>query len=496
MNPLHSLTLGDLAREHRRSWPLATAVVDGDVRHTYPELDDRVNRLTNALAAEGVGPGDRLLWLGQNSHRVLESLLAAAKLGAVLSVANWRQSAAELRFVLGDLEPAVVFWQPLDGVAEVRDAAEKARWIQDGAEYETLLATGAAADPEIAVDPAAPVLALYTAALDGTPNAALLSHAALIGHSLSLALARQMEPGFAYLNSGPLFHVGTAMFCLATFQLGGKNVFLPAYDAAEAARLIEAERCDGAFLFGPMIDALVEAGAGHDLSSLHAPAGSEAWNAMITVDTSPWSRAFAGYGQTEVGGMLTYSGYGVGGIGSHGRPSPLVQVRIVDPSGAELPVGEIGELVARGQHMMTGYHNRPALNAAKQTGGWHHTGDLGRRESDGTLSFLGPRLRMLKSGGENIYPVEVERCLATHPAVAECAVIGERDMEWGQRVVAVVVLKGEATAGELIAHCRDSIASYKKPSRVEFADAIPKRGYSPDYDALDAAYGGGGYPGS
>jgi long-chain acyl-CoA synthetase len=495
MNPLHSLTLGDLAREHRRSWPLATAIVDGEVRLTYPELDDRVNRLSSALAAKGVGDGDRLLWLGQNSYRVLESLLAAAKLGAVLCVANWRQSASELRGILDDLEPAVVLWQPLEAVAEAREEST-ALWVADGDEYEEFVAGGAADDPEVAVDPQAPVLALYTAAFDGTPNAALLSHAALIGHSMSLALARQMEPGFAYLNSGPLFHVGTAMFCLATFTLAGKNVFLPSFDAAQAARLIEAERCDGAFLFGPMIDALVEAGADHDLTSLKAPPASEKFNAMITVDTSPWARAFFGYGQTEVGGMLTYSGYGVGGIGSHGRPSPLVQVRIVDPSGNEVAPGEIGEITTRGLHVMTGYHNRPELNAAKQAGGWHHTGDLGRRETDGTLSFLGPKLRMLKSGAENIYPVEVERALASHPAVAEAAVIGEPDPTWGQRVVAVVVLSGEARAEELIAHCKDAIASYKKPSRIEFTDAIPKCGYSPDYDALDAAYGGGGYPGS
>ncbi len=495
MNPLHSLTLGDLLREHRRGWPLATAVVDGDVRLTYPELDDRVNRLASALAAKGVGTGDRLLWLGQNSFRVQESLLAAAKLGAVLCVANWRQSAAELRFVLDDLAPAAVLWQPMDAVTEVREGATSL-WIADGTEYEEFVAAGSAEDPDTDVDPESPVLALYTAAFDGTPNAALLSHSALIGHSTSLALARQMEPGFAYLASGPLFHVGTMMFCLATFCLGGRTVFLPAFDAARAAELIEAERCDGAFLFGPMVDALVEAGTGYDLTSLKAPSGSAAFNAMITVDTSPWARAFAGYGQTEVGGMLTYSGYGVGGIGTHGRSSPLVQVRILDPSGSEVASGEIGEIVTRGLHVMSGYHNRPELTAAKQAGGWHHTGDLGRRETDGTLSFLGPRLRMLKSGAENIYPVEVERCLASHPAVAECAVIGEPDATWGQRVVAVVVLSGEASAEDLVVHCKDAIASYKKPSRIEFADAIPKRGYAPDYDALDAAYGGGGYPGT
>jgi long-chain acyl-CoA synthetase len=509
MDPLHSLTLGDLARENRRNWPQATATVDGAIRLTFPELDDRVNQLANALVAEGVEPGDRVLWLGQNSFRVLESLLAAAKVGAVLCPANWRQSASELRFVIDDLAPRVVFWQQADigeAVAEARDTAEtKALWVRhdaaagDEGSYEALLASGSTTDPQVAVDPHAPVLALYTAAFDGTPNAALLSHAALIDHNMSLALARQMEPGFAYLDSGPLFHVGTMMFCLATFHLGGKNVFLPTFTADEAARLIDAERCDGAFLFGPMVDQMVEANSGgkYDLKCLRAPAGKDEWNAMITVDDSPWHRAFYGYGQTEVGGMLTFAGYGVGGAGSSGRPSPLAQVRILDPAGNEAAAGEIGEIVARG-HVTNGYHNRPDLNAARQAGGWHHTGDLGRRESDGTLSFLGPKLRLIKSAAENIYPVEVEKALTTHPAVAECAVIGQPDEQWGQSVVAIVVLAPDATASaeELIEHCRQSIASYKKPRRVEFTDALPKRGYSPDYDALDAQYGGGGYPGT
>jgi long-chain acyl-CoA synthetase len=226
--------------------------------------------------------------------------------------------------------------------------------------------------------------------------------------------------------------------------------------------------------------------------------GSDEWNAMVRPDTSPWGRSLGGYGQTEVAGMLTFTAYGIGGIGTHGRPSPLVQVRIVDPQGEDVPDGTIGEIVAKGPHLMSGYYNRPELNPARQQGGWHHTGDLGRREADGTISFVGPKLRMLKSGSENIYPVEVERCIATHPGVAECAVIGIPDPKWTQAVKAIVVRAEASTvdADEIIEHCRAHIASYKKPQVVEFVDAIPKRGFAPDYDVLDEEFGGGGYPGS
>jgi long-chain acyl-CoA synthetase len=170
---------------------------------------------------------------------------------------------------------------------------------------------------------------------------------------------------------------------------------------------------------------------------------------------------------------------------------------VVGPDGQPAPAGEIGELVVRGPMVMCGYHRRPDLTAARQRHGWHHTGDLGRREADGSLSFVGPMTRIVKSAAENIYPAEVEACLRTHPAVAEAAVIGVPDPRWGQSVKAVVVLAQGCTAGaeELVDHCRTRIASYKKPRFVEFAGALPRRGGAVDYDALDAGYGGGGYPG-
>ncbi|WP_329519942.1 AMP-binding protein [Spirillospora sp. NBC_01491] len=501
MPSIHGLTLGDVLSEHRRGRPLGTAVVDGPVRLTYPELGDRVDRLAGALAADGVGTGDRVLWLGQNSFRVLELLLACGRLGAVFCPANWRQTADELAHILDDLTPRVVVWEASEAVEKARGQVTlDARWIGSGEEYEAYAAAGTPA-AETAADADAPVLAMYTAAFDGRPNAALLSHSALVAHSMALLHVRQMEDGFAFLACGPLFHVGTMMFTLATFQLGGKLVFTPAYEPGEVCRLIDAEKCTQAFLFGPMIDGLVEANAGgaHDLSSLRFVSHSPAWDAMITVDDSPWcASGMGGYGQTEVGGMLTFLGLGMGGAGGAGRPSPLVHVRLLGPAGEEVPAGEVGEICARGLSLFSGYWNRPELNAAKAAGGWHHTGDLGRREPDGTLTFIGPRLRMIKSANENIYPAEVERALRTHPAVADAAVIGVPDDRFGQSPKAVVVLKdgAAATADEIIEHVRAEIASYKKPREVAFTDAIPKKGYTPDYDALDAAHGGGAYPGT
>ncbi|GAA0945426.1 AMP-binding protein [Nonomuraea longicatena] len=522
---IHDLTLSDVLAEHARSRPLKTAAVDGGTRLTYPRLDERVSRLSDALAARGVAAGERVVWLGQNSHAVLELLLACSRLGAICCPANWRQSADELRFVLTDLAPRVVVWEHSETAAALAggpvtvpggwDAGPRAvgaaarepdaegatpLWVRAGEEYEELVAGGAVREfPQVA--DTEPVLALYTAAFGGRPCAALLSNAALVAHSGALLAVRRMEPDFTFLSSGPLFHVGTMMFCLATLQIGGTNVFTPAFDPQEVCRLIEAEKVTQAFLFGQMIDALVAANADrrYDLSSLRFVSHSPAWDEMITVDDSPWCRSsMGGYGQTEVAGMLTFLGLAPGAAGPAGRPSPFTQVRILDPDGAEVPQGEVGEICARGKSLFSGYFARPDLNASKSLYGWHHTGDLGRREPDGTITFVGPRLRLIKSGNENVYPAEVERVLKTHPAVADAAVIGVPDRRWRQAVKAIVALRPGATAtsADLTAHAGAHLAGYKRPRHVEFADAIPRKGPAPDYDALDAAHGGGGYPGA
>ncbi|MBA3654382.1 MAG: AMP-binding protein [Actinobacteria bacterium] len=504
MDLLHSLTLADVLREHRRSYPQRTAVVCGDTRLTWPELDDRVNQLANALTEAGVEAGDRVLWLGQNCHRVLEGMLAAAKLGAVFSPANWRQTGAEFAFVVDDSRPAVVIWQQDEigeAIAEARaKATHRARWLRhDNGEYEEFLASGASDDPMTDVDPADPVLQIYTAAFTGTPNGALLSHTAVVIQDLLMANLQRVDADYVYLNAGPLFHVATLMTTLATFHMAGTNVFTRRVDAEELCRLIDTEKCTGAFVMGPTIAQILETNKDgrYDLKSLRTFGGAPEWNDMITVDPSPWGQRPAGYGQTEVMGMLTFNAVGGTATGAHGRPSPAVQVRIVDPDGNEVAPGETGEIVGRGPAMMNGYFDRDDLNAARQAGGWHHTNDLGRREPDGSITFIGPKTRIIKSAAENIYPTEVEAALAKHPAVKEAAVIGVPDPTWTQSVKAIVALKeGEtATADDIIEHCKATIASYKKPRTVEFVDALPRQGWMVDYDALDAQFDGGGYPG-
>lgn len=503
------LNLADVLRERRRSHPDAIAVVDRDGRATYAQLDERVNRLTGALARAGVGPGDRVLWLGQNSFRVMECLLAAGKIGAMFCPANWRQSPEELAFVIDDFAPRVVVWQDEeigDGVRAARAQAESASsalWVQHDAEgdgsYEELLASGSAEDPDVDIAASASLLVIYTAAFAGRPNGAMLAHTALIAQSLVLGDLAGIDETSVYLNSGPLFHIGTFMNTLATFVHGGTNVFTRRVDAHELCRVIEEERCTGAFLVGPMFAQIREANADgrYDLRSLRTSSAGAGWDAMVSPDTSRWARNPGGYGQTEVMGMLTYNALGSDGIGTHGRPSPVVQVRIVDPDDHDVAAGETGEIVARGATVMNGYWNRPELNAERRRNGWHHTNDLGRREVDGTITFVGPKTRMIKSAAENIYPAEVEACIASHPSVAACAVIGVPDPTWTQSVKAIVVLHDgdDVTAVDIISYCRDRIASYKKPRTVEFVSELPRAGFGVDYDALDAKFGGGGYPG-
>ena len=381
VDDLHATGLGGLLREHRRSWPQRLAVVDGDVRLTYPELDARVNRVANACTAAGVGLGDRILWLGQNSFRIVELLFAAAKIGAILCPANWRQTAVELAFVLDDLQPAIVVWQDHEIGDTVRAARAaygrgRARWLQhdaSGAEtYEGFLAAAPAADPDTVIDPSDPVLLLYTAAFDGRPNGALLSHTALIGQGLIIGRLSDVDAGYVYLNCGPVFHVATLFSTLATLVHAGTNVFTPRVDAEELCRLIEAERCTGAFLVGPTFRQIrdLNRDGRYDISSLRAPAGRAEWNAMITVDTSPWARYPGGYGQTEVVGMLTFAALGAG-AGGHGRTSPLMQMRIVDPDDREVEAGETGEITCRGPLVMNGYWNRPEETARRLRNGWH-----------------------------------------------------------------------------------------------------------------------------
>ncbi|MFC5747916.1 AMP-binding protein [Actinomadura rugatobispora] len=514
------MTFGDVIREHRRSFADADALVDGDLRLTWSELDTRTDRLASALTAAGVGAGDRILWLGQNSFRVYELLGAAAKIGAMVCPGYWRWAVPEMVFAIEDFDPKVIVWQQEEigeTVAKARgavtggEAAERTTlWLRhdgDGADsYESFLASGAAGDPGRDVDPDTALMVIYTAAISGRQCGSMLSHRNLLAMGANAAWMGDIGQEAAFLNAGPMFHIGNyQIWGMPVFVHGGKNVVVRRVDPELLLPLLVRERCTHAYLMPPTIASLVELNkeAGHDLSFLRASIAPQLWQGMATTDTSRFTRNGGGegrvYGQTEVTGLAVTSASGGAGIGNAGRPGPFAMVRILDGEGRERPVGEAGEICVRGDLVHLGYWNRPEINAERFRHGWWHTTDLGRREADGTISFLGTTTRMLKSAAENIFPAEVENCLESHPAVREAAVIGVPNERWAQDVKAVVVLHDGAGAGaeELIEHCRERIASYKKPKTVEFLGALPRTAAGgKDYDALDERFGGGGYPGA
>ena len=507
---LHEISLSSVLDELARSRGSHPAVVSGEARYDYRAFRARVIRLANALEAAGVGDGERVLWLGQNSHRILEGVLACARLGAMFCPVNWRQTGPELAFVIDDFRPKVVFWQEIEigqAVAQARDEAKfkPPVWIkageEDAAEYEAFVASGDAQDRDRAIAADTPVLVIYTAAFFGQPNGAMLSQNCLVWQNLSVQQTQGISRDTVFLNSGPMFHVGCLMSTFATFHAGGTNVFVRRTDAEELCRLVHDNRCSLAFLVTKTCAEMAEANKDgrYDLKCLRSPSYLPAFDAMVTVNPRDYRDTPYGYGQTEVMGLISWIYYCDNkGLGAHGAVGPITQLRIVDAEDQDLPDGQVGEIVLRGPTVMAGYWNRPALNAERQRGGWHHTNDLGRREADGTITFVGPKTQMIKSGAENIYPAEVEGCLRKHPAVADAAIIGVPDAKFIQSVKAIVQLKpGAAVAPEeLVEHCRALLASYKKPRFVEFAEALPRTKVGAlDYRALDAAYGGGNYPG-
>lgn len=505
--PIRWQGLADVLREHRRSRPGIVALVDGGLRLTYAALDQRVNRLATALAARDVGAGDRLLWLGQNSVRLIEILLACAKLGAIVCPANWRMSAEEVRWTIDDFDPKVVFWQSTEIGANFETPLHgwhgDRLWVQhDGADefsYDGLLAVGRDEDQEIPVDPAMALLAIYTGAFSGRPNAALLSHTALIHQGLLCAKGQVIDEASVFMLSGPMFHIGPLIPAMAVFLFGGRSVVVARTEAREVLQLIAAERPTHGYVPKPLMEsmrALNEDGR-YDVSSLFAKPDFSDWDFTLVMPASAPQRVKrAGYGQTELTGLsiLTW----LGGDGA-GRPAPMIQVKLLDDDGNEVETGAVGEIAVRGALVMSGYFRRDAENVGRMGHGWYRTHDLGRRNADGSISFVAPKSVMIKSGKENIYPAEVEACLLRHPAVRAACVIGCPDPKWDQNVKAVVVLDDSmaASADELIEHCRRHMASYKKPKLVEFVAALPRHADgSVDRKAVDVTHGGGGYPSS
>lgn len=459
----------------------------GSISHA--QLQVLVQRLAGALAACGVQRGDRVAVLAHNRPEIVELLGATARLGAILVLLSVRASAAETAFVIADIGPRLLVAEPaleplLADLPETTRAGMLCHGFEGGSErlrgwaelvsleHDGETTRAAAADP---------LLAIPTAAVDGRPRAALLSHASVIAQALQLAQVWSLGPGDVHLCGLPLFHMAGLGTTLAAQMVGGSSVLMPRFDPGNAVLAIEQSRVTFFATFSPMLGSVLDAAAaaGATLNSVRVATGLEAPDTVQRFeDRCPHARFWSAYGQTETGGPVTLMP-ACERPGAAGRPMPLVALGIEDEHGQLLPSGRVGEIVVRGPSVFSGYWQRVDDTSYTARGGWHHTGDLGRLDEDGTLWFTGraPAKELIKTGGENVYPAEVELALLAHPAVAAAVVFGVPDPRWGEAVRAVCVRRPQhnVSVDELIDFVAARIARFKRPRDVVFVERVPTR---------------------
>lgn len=474
--------------------PERTAIVSGELRLTYRELDATVNRLAHELAARGVAKGDRVAFIGKNCEGFVFVLYAAARLGALFVPVNPRSVAPEVRHILDDSGARVAIAEP-DSASVLRSAAAGAASevvllaVGDAEGLEDVVAASAVRPdtaPEVDVAEADDAMLMYTSGTTGYAKGVVMDHHRLIWTALTVSiLTAGMRDGASLVHAAPLYHAGqTTMMLLPGVLVGAKHVIVPGFEPVSLLEIMERERTTA--FFGPptMYQFLMSAylAAPRDLSAwelgVYGAAPMPASLAAALQREFGWVRIYSCYGQTEAGPGGFYSspeevrerpdvtGY---------RAFPNTMVRIVTAEGADAGPGEVGEVWLTGETMMKGYWNNPKATAETLVDGWVRTGDLARRDEQGGMSIVDRLKDMIISGGRNIYSVEVENAAASHSAVADCAVVGRSHPEYGETVVAVVSLRDGATLTleELRDHCGALVSDYKLPRELIVAP-IPR----------------------
>ena len=482
-------TLADVVREHGRDRSGAPALSWGDTTLTFGELDRSSSRVASALQSAGVGPGDRVALLDKNSPAFFELVFGCSKIGAVLVGLNWRLSAPELTSILVDAEVSALFVSPeLDHLVT---GVEVPLVIRMGEEFRGWVDGADDTDPAVPVDGNDPVLQLYSSGTTGRPKGAMITSSNLAWTVTMASDAWQMGPDSVNLVPSPLFHIGGAGYGLTTMSQGGHTVLPREADATTLLEAIERHRVTHAFLVPAVVQSLVDAPgvADRDLSSLQLigyGAAPMTESLLLRAIDALGCRFLGVYGMTETSGtvvVLEPDDHDPGGPRTHllrsvGRPHDWVELRIVDSvTGEGAPTGEVGEIWIRCGQTIPGYWRQPeATAAALGDDGWLRTGDGGHLDAEGYL-FLHDRLKdMIISGGENVYPAEVENVLADHPSVQDVAVIAVPHPRWGETVKAIVVPRQGTTlrADDLVEFARTRLARYKCPTSVDFVDSLPR----------------------
>jgi len=488
------LVLGEMLARVARKYPGKLALVFEETRLSFADLDDRVNRLANALSDSGVGKGEKVAVLSYNSHRVVEAYFACHKLGAVVVPVNFRMVEEEVRYILSDSEAhTLLFGEGFGGMAEniKGDGAVSLAVDMDGGtegfaeDYEQLISSGDPGELPVEVDDDDDVFIMYTSGTTGFPKGAVLTHKNLWMNTANWSMEMQVTGDSVWLSGLPLFHIGGVDGVLPFVYLGGTNVLTPSggFDPEEMLRLMEAEEVTHCYFVPAQWQQFLEFDLSrYDLRSLR----KALWGASIApmqvlegmAEAFPAVEIINAFGQTEMSSNTTFlkGEDAVRKMGSVGLPAVNVEIRIVDDENKDVPEGEVGEIVYRGPTVFKSYHNNPKATAEVFEGAWFHSGDLVRRDEEGYIYVVDRKKDMFISGGENIYPAEVERVIATHPAVAEVSVIGVPHEKWGETPKALVVPnEGERlTKGGVVQHCREHLAGYKKPTYVAFVDELPR----------------------
>lgn len=474
---LYNHTLGRAAKY----FPDSLAVVDGERRVSFAGLASRVERLAGGLAGMGFVPGDRLAFLLPNCLEFVELTFACCRLGVIMVAMNTRHAPAELDEVLEDAGPRGLV---LD--ATLPRPTRRAPWTIVRGEQD--LPESAAAPPAPFYDPAAVFGLFYTGGTTGRAKGVMLTHQNLLANLQNSQPNFDLKPGSVFLHAAPMFHLADFPVVLSAAAAGAASVTVPRFDVRAVCEVVQKERVTGTVLIPTMINLLTQFDglASYDLSSLHhilyggAPMAPEI--VRRTRETLPGCRLTQGYGLSEASPLITVLAdeeHTPERALSCGRPVQGVEVAIVDEHGAPVERGQSGEIVARGANIMKGYWDKPAETRDSMFGDWLRTGDIAWEDEQGFCYIVDRRKDMIVTGGENVYSTEVEAAVYSHPAVSEAAVIGVPDAQWGEAVMACVVVKPGLTleAEELRGHCRTKIANYKVPRRVEFySTELPKSG--------------------
>ena len=518
------MNLGRIPRKYARLCPHREAIIDVPTgrRITYGELDGRVRRLANGLRRTlGLDKGDRVAILSRNSIEYMELYYACARVGLIAQPLNWRLAAEELGRIVANGEPAVLVSS--DAFRSERDLLREhldlPHWLEYGEgsdrSYEHLVDGSPDLEPPEAAGVGGhdPVMILYTGGTTGESKGALHSHYSIYMGMLNQTVAERIVPSDVYMLTGQMFHIpiGLAM----NYMAHGCPLVLVNFEAQQALEVIERERVSAFLGITTMLNWMmaVENFASYDLSSLrNVQYGGGPMPAAVVsaaLEAFPCT-LIQGYGQTE-GMTMTFLSQedhrdAVKGVHqerllSCGREGFVTELKILDVDGVPVPNDgkTAGEIVVRSEANMLGYWRRPDLTAETIQGGWMHTGDIATWDQDGYVFIIDRAKDMIISGGENIYSVQVEDAIHKHPAVLESAVIGVPDPEWGESVMAVVVLKPGATVSEqeIIETAKKHLASYQKPRSVAFVDSLPKAPTGKILKReLRARYGGRGDGGS